>query len=66
MSRTADVTPPKIHYNDGTEPSANDDLTKGYEIGSQWHYQPHPATNIVFICYDDSITSASWGAIELV
>ena len=47
----------KTNYRVGTDPTVDDDLLRGYAVGSSWI---NTSTNELFICFDNSQGAAVW------
>ena len=49
------------NYNATNEPSISDDLTKGYDIGSEWYYNGD-----IYKCVNNASKSAVWKMITFI
>ena len=54
---------PKNNFEAVTEPTANDDVNDGYEVGSRW---VDTATDIHYVCLDATAGAAIWAETSLV
>lgn len=63
-----DYLPPRLsggpgYYNAGAAPTANDDVTQGFNIGASWYKDTHPYQ--LWKCVSNSVGSAAWREIPL-